>query len=77
MVIVAHIDPPDPKQDRNPVRFVRRYLRDAFGEFPMSADEEAFLYELEEFCDDLVDPVTGLACRPGARQGHPRERRAD
>ncbi len=68
--MIAQIEMLDPKLDRNPARFLRRYIRDSFGTFPLSAAEDAFLYELEEYCDDLVDPVTGLAARPGARHGH-------
>jgi len=68
--MVACIDMPDPRLDRNPVRFLRRHLRGSFGVFPLSPEEDALLYELEEYCDSLVDPVTGLSCRQGERHGH-------
>lgn len=64
----ALIEMPDPRLDRNPVRFLRRYLRDSFGEFPLSAYEDSLLYELEEYCDGLVDPITGRPDRPGSRE---------
>lgn len=46
------IAPPDPDQDENPIRQLRRWMRENFGPFRLSPENEAALYELEEYCDD-------------------------
>lgn len=48
------IPPPDPALDQNPVRALRRYMRETLGAFVLSPGDEAQLYELEEWCDDQI-----------------------
>jgi len=60
------IAPPDPELDENPVRQLKRWIRDNFGPLTLTPENEAALYELEEYCDDLVDagePVLLVARR--------------